>query len=161
MIALAPQQKGIGMAHKEFIKLMKENVMIVDHLANRLKCDFSKISDYSQKHIALLLRLHLGGRALLKDIAQREMVSTPNLCAVFRMLERDGLVSHSVDENDRRNTWYELTESGTTLAMAAFDALGNAIDELTASLSREDEAELSRCMKTMNSILSKLEVKNA
>lgn len=149
------------MAHKEFIKLMKENVMIVDHLANRLKCDFSKISDYSQKHIVLLLRLHLGGRALLKDIAQREMVSTPNLCAVFRILERDGLVAHTVDENDRRNTWYELTDAGTALALAAFDALGNAIDELTAPLSREDEAELSRCMKTMNGILSKLEVKNA
>lgn len=144
------------MAHKEFIKLMKENVMIVDHLANRLKCDFSKISNYSQKHIALLLRLHLGGRAMLKDIAQREMVSAPNLCAIFRILERDGLVAHSVDENDRRNTWYELTPAGTQLALNAFDALGNAIDELTSSLSHEDEVELSRCMKTMNSILSKL-----
>lgn len=149
------------MARKEFIQLMKDNIIIGDRLANRLKCDFSKISDYSTKQIMLLMRLYLGGRSLLKDIAMREVISTPNLCAAFRVLEGDGLVLHTVDENDRRNTWYEITDAGAEIAKQALDILGCAIENLTSSLSREDEAELTRCMRTMNSILSKLEVGNA
>lgn len=149
------------MARKEFVQLMKENVIIVDRLANRLKCDFSKISEYSAKHISILVRLYLGGRALLKDIAQREFVSVPNLCATFRNLEHDNLVLRTVDENDRRNTWYEITEAGAELAKKALTTLGDAVEELYRGLSRDDEDELVRCMKTMNNILKKLEVANA
>ncbi|MBO8424866.1 MAG: MarR family transcriptional regulator, partial [Proteobacteria bacterium] len=109
----------------------------------------------------ILVRLHIGGPALLKEIARREMVTTPNLCAAFRKLERDGLVSRKIDENDRRNTWYSVTDAGAKLAAQAMDVMRSAIDNLFANISRADEIALTNAMKTINNILAQMEITNA
>ena len=103
----------------------------------------------------------MGGPARLKDIARREMVTAPNLCAAFRKLERDGLVSRRVDEDDRRNTWYAVTQAGQQIAVQAVDAMRAAIEKLFADLSREDEVALTAALKTINGILNKMELTNA
>lgn len=149
------------MAHKEFVKLFESNILLFDKLADRLKRAPSVLSGFPRQQLSILVRLHLGGPALLKDIARREMVTTPNLCAAFRKLERDGLVLRRIDENDRRNTWYSVTERGEKIASQAMDAMRNAIDNLFAKISKADEAALTGAMKTINSILARMELTNA
>ena len=147
------------MPRKEFLRLMDENVMILDRLADRIRLDPVRISGYSRQLLIVLVRLHRGGRARLKDIARREGLSTPNLCAAFRRLERAGLVLRDVDESDRRNTWYAVTDAGAVLAERAVQAVRAAIDNLFADMRPDDEARITQALKTMNDILRKLELK--
>lgn len=149
------------MAHKEFVKLFESNILLFDKLADKLKREPSFLAGYPRQQLSILVRLHIGGPARLKDIARREMVTTPNLCAAFRKLERDGFVLRKIDEQDRRNTWYSVTKTGEQVAAQAMDAMRNAIDRLFSKLSREDESALTNAMKTINNILTRMEITNA
>lgn len=149
------------MARKEFIKLLESNILILDKLSDKLKKDPLVLSGYPRQQLSILVRLNMGGPARLKDIARREMVTAPNLCAAFRKLERDGLVSRRVDEDDRRNTWYAVTQAGQQIAVQAMDAMRAAIEKLFADLSREDEVALTAALKTINGILNKMELTDA
>lgn len=145
------------MPHKEFIKLMEENILLFDKMADRLKMDPTHLSGYPRQQMTVLVRLNLGGRARLKDIARREQVSAPNLCASFRKLERDGLVSRVIDENDRRNTWYAVTPAGVRLADKIMDNFRQGIDSMFSVLSRSDEEQLTAALKVVNTIFKKME----
>lgn len=151
--------KEYKMARKEFVRLMESNIWLLDKYADRLRTDQSHLSGFPRQQMSILVRLHQGGRALLKDIARREFVSAPNLCAVFRKLEADGLVLRTVDEHDRRNTWYSVTERGAKLACDAMETFRDGVEAMFSGLSREDETELTAALKTMNKVLSKMEAK--
>lgn len=145
------------MARKEFVRLMEENVSILDRLADRLRLEPGRLSGYPRNQMVVLVRLHMGGRARLKDIARREGVSAPNLCATFRKLEQDGLVLRVADENDRRNVYYSVTDAGRDLAARVMENFRLGIDKMFAGLSRRDEDALTGALKTINGILKKME----
>ena len=149
------------MARKEFVKLFESNILLFDKLSDKLKRSPDIFSGFPRQQLSILVRLHIGGPALLKDIARREMVTAPNLCAAFRKLERDGLVLRRIDESDRRNTWYSVTSAGEKIATQAIEAMRNAIDKLFSGISREDENALTGAMKTINNILTRMEITNA
>ncbi len=149
------------MARKEFIRLLESNILALDKLAERLRKEPLDAGIYPKNQMTVLVRLHMGGRARLKDIARRELVPTPNLCATFRKLERDGMVTRTIDENDRRNTWYECTATGAKLAEKALDGFRNALTRMFENITPEDEVSLTGALKIMNSILVKMELKNA
>ena len=148
------------MARKEFVRLMEENIWTLDKIADKLRLDRVDTTGYPRQLMSILVRLHNGGRARLKDIARREHVSAPNLCAVFRKLEADGLVLRTIDEDDRRNTWYCVSESGADLARVAMDLFRSGIERVFANVSREDEARLTQALRTMHEILKKVELGN-
>lgn len=144
------------MPRKDFVRLMEENVLLFNRLGDRLKIEPGVIADYSRQQLTALVRLHLGGRAKLKDIAKREVITTPNLCAMFRKLEKDGLVERAIDENDRRNTWYAITPTGESIANRVLEKFRDAIEVLFHDVSREDEERLTGAFKTINEILTKI-----
>ena len=145
------------MARKEFVRLMEENVLILDRLAGRLRLAPEHVSGYPRNQMRVLVRLMMAGRARIKDLVQREGLSAPNLCASFRKLERDGLVCRVTDESDRRNVWYSVTDTGRDLAMRAMDNFRTGIGQMFVSLSRADEDALTAALKTMNGILRNME----
>ena len=145
------------MARKEFVRLMEENVLILDRLADRLRLSPEHVSGYPRNQMRVLVRLWLGGRARLKDIARRECLSAPNLCASFRKLERDGLVLREADDTDRRNVWYSVTDTGRDLAMQVMENFRFGIDKMFSTLSRTEEANLTAALKTINGILKNME----
>ncbi len=147
------------MSRKDFVHLIEENMLILDRLSGQLKRTQSL--GFPRQQLMVLVRLHIGGPACLKDIAAREHVPTPNLCTTFRKLEANGLVQRTIDDKDRRNTWYAVTPVGEHIAMAAMEKLRAEIESLFAGMSAADERDLTAALKTMNSILSKMESKNA
>ncbi len=149
------------MARKEFINLLESNLFILDRLSDRLKKDSTILSGFPRQQLIILVRLHIGGAAKLKDIAHREMVTAPNLCAAFRKLERDGFVLRKIDEKDRRNTWYSVTSAGEKIAVQAMESMRSMIEKLFSTLSRSDEDALTKSLKTINQILTKMELANA
>ena len=144
------------MSRKEFVSLLENNIWMLDRLADKLRLDRVETTGYPRQMMSILVRLHQGGRARLKDIARREHVSAPNLCAAFRKLEQDGLVLRSVDESDRRNTWYCVTKSGEKLALQAMELFRNGVEQMFSSLSAADERRLSDAMRTLNDILKNM-----
>ncbi len=149
--------KEINMVRKEFVNLMEENVMLLDRLEDRLHINPAHISGYPRNQMVVLVRLYMGGRGRLKDIARREGVSTPNLCASFRKLERDGLIQRVMDENDRRNVWYSVTDSGRELSLRVLENFRSGIASMFSTLSSADERTMSGALKTINSILKNME----
>lgn len=145
------------MARKEFVRLLESNIIILDKLAGRLQHDSHHGTGVPRQQLMVLVRLHTGGRARLKDIARREELTAPNLCAAFRKLEREGLVSRTIDEDDRRNTWYDVTEKGAEIANIAIDTFRADIATMFSGISREDEAVMTTALKQINNILTKME----
>lgn len=148
------------MARKEFVRLMEENIWTLDKIADKLRLDRVETTGYPRQMMSILVRLHNGGRAKLKDIARREHVSAPNLCAAFRKLEADGLVVRTIDENDRRNTWYCVSDSGAELAVVAMNLFRAGVERVFANISREDEARLTEALRTMRDVIKKVELNN-
>ncbi len=147
------------MARKEFIRLMEENIVALDRMATGLQMDPDKVSNVPHQQLRVLVRLY-GMPARLKDIARREHMSTPNLCAIFRKLERDGLVARTIDESDRRNTWYRCTPDGDKIAVAALNNFRSAIEKLFSGISPADEQKLTGALKALQEVLKDMEKNN-
>ncbi len=62
--------------------------------------------------IALLSRLHRGGTATPKALADAERTQPQSLTRVFAALEEQGLVSRRDDPTDGRQVLLDITESG-------------------------------------------------
>ncbi|MCQ2599131.1 MAG: MarR family transcriptional regulator [Alphaproteobacteria bacterium] len=145
------------MSRKELVQLMESNIMILERLACRLQRSPRRNTGMPRQQMSVLMRLHINGRAKLKDIALREGVPTPNLCATFRKLEHGGLILRAVDETDRRNTWYQVTERGAELARQAMEYFMDEIGNMFKDLSADDECKMVESLKTINQILTKME----
>ena len=149
------------MTHNEVTQLMAENMRIMGRLSSRLTPLFEEVSKNSRQQMSVLVRLYLAGKIKLKDFANREVISTANLCAVFRKLEADKLVIRTMDTNDHRDTWYEVTKSGRALAEKLIDKFMKGVESLCKVLPEKDEDTLAETVKTMNGILKKMEALNA
>ncbi len=149
------------MARKEFVALLENNIWTLDRMADKVSFERVEKTGYPRQLMSILVRLHNGGRAKLKDIARREHVSAPNLCAAFRKLEHDGLVIRTTDDEDRRNTWYCVSPSGAELAIQAMDLFRVGIERLFANLTPADEKRLTDALRTMQEVLDNVELNNA
>ena len=149
------------MTHTEVTNLMAENMRIMGRLSSRLNPVFEEVSKNTRQQMSVLVRLYLAGKIKLKDFANREVISTANLCSVFKKLEQDKLVMRSMDKNDHRDTWYEVTKSGKALAEKLIDKFMVALESLCKVLPEEDEDALAETVRVMNGILKKMELLNA
>lgn len=149
------------MTHTEVTNLMAENMRIVGRLSSRLNPLFEEVSKNTRQQMSVLVRLYLAGKIKLKDFANREVISTANLCSVFRKLEQDKLVVRSIDENDHRDMWYEVTRAGKNLAEKLIDKFMIGLEKLCKVLPEEDEDALAETVRVMNRILKKMELLNA
>ena len=149
------------MTHAEVTELMAENMRIMGRFSSRLQPVWGVASKQSRQQMFILMRLYLAGKIKLKDFAAREFISTANLCSVFRKLEADKLVIRTIDENDHRDMWYEVTKSGRALAEKLIDKFMQGLEGLCKVLPEEDEDKLAETVKTMNGILKKMEALNA
>ena len=153
--------QGGVMVRKELVNLMEKNILLFSKLSERINRGDVNFEPYSRQQAQFLVRLYLGGRVRLKDLAAREFLPAPNFCAAFRKMERDGLVQRDVDEQDRRNTWYSVTDQGAKLASRYIDMFHNAISVIFKDIEKNDEEELIQAFKTVNNVLMKIGAKNA
>ena len=149
------------MTHAEVTELMAENMRIMGRFSSRLQPVWGVASKQSRQQMFVLVRLYLAGKIKLKDFAAREFISTANLCSVFRKLEADKLVIRTIDKNDHRDMWYEVTKSGRALAEKLIDKLMQGLEGLCKVLPEEDEDKLAETVNNMNGILKRMEALNA
>ena len=91
--------------------------------------------------------LHLGPMSL-GQLCQKILRSGSNLTTIVDNLERDGLVTRSRDESDRRVQIADLTDKGRDLISRAFPAHVSRVTALMGELTPEEQGELGRiCRK--------------
>ena len=144
------------MPRRQLVSLLEQNILVLHWIGDRMKARASATDAYSVHQLQILMRLFIGGRARLKDIAKREMMPTSNLCNCFKRLETDGLVSREVDKNDRRNTLYSVTKKGENLANRTMEKFRDNVNELFVNIDKEDEVRFVNALKTTNEILNKV-----
>ena len=149
-----------AMPRKEFVNLIEQNIMILDWLAGRLEHRDAEhavfVQEATRQQLKILVRLYVGGKARLKDIAARELVPASNLCSAFRRMEQEGLVQREIDESDRRNTWYSVSPAGAQAAKEALDQFRESIAKLFSGISRQEEAELTEALRKLNESLTRI-----
>lgn len=149
------------MTRNEVASLMADNMRMMGRLSSKLQPVFEGTTKASRQQMSVLVRLYLSGKIKLKDFAEREVISTANLCGIFRKLESEKLVARSIDENDHRDMWYEVTKSGKIMAEKILDKFLTALESLFNALPEQDANTLAETIKTTNAILKKMEVCNA
>ncbi|MDR2098718.1 MAG: MarR family transcriptional regulator [Rickettsiales bacterium] len=141
------------MENRELVGQFEKNIRIMHALADRL--DKSGKERYSQHEMGVLMKLHLNGRARLKDIAERFGVSSSALCLTFGKMEKAGLILREVDSKDKRNTYYSLTRTGTATAKRMIEKFRDKLAKIFEPLSKGDEAKMLAALKTINDVLEK------
>lgn len=149
------------MSRKELVNLFEKNVLLFAKLSERINRDFIDFGEYSKVQVQLLVHLYFAGRVRLKDLAAREFMSAPNLCAVLKKMESKGLVQREEDTQDHRNMWYCVTEFGKHTAMHFTEMLHRAIDTVFKDINKNDEAELIGALKTIHNIFMNMEAQHA
>lgn len=132
----------------EFEKQLQNGHRLRDRMDKNV--DFKS---FSKQQIMAMLDLKFMGKSKLKDVAEKSGISSQYLCIMFNNLEKEGLVAREIDDNDRRNTYYSITESG-------IKKLDDKIDEIKASLANllddmddRDVEEFGKALRTMNKIM--------
>jgi DNA-binding MarR family transcriptional regulator len=101
----------------------------------------------------LLGALHCGGPQIMSSISEELGVTRRNVTALVDALEDERLVRRLPHPTDRRATVIELTDEGAKTTHAMYDAHREAVSELFAGLSEQDQRELIRLLDTLRDTL--------
>ncbi len=101
----------------------------------------------------LLGALHCHGPQIMTSISDGLGVTRRNVTALVDALEEEGLVRRRPHPTDRRATVIELTPEGERTTDAMYDEHREAVAELFAELSEEDQRELIRLLGLLRGAL--------
>lgn len=139
------------MDRKAIIEVFEKTHTIMHKLAEEMKVD----EKYSHVKSRTLLWLDRNGKKKLKDIAAQTGMSTSSLCVMFNEMEKESLVLREIDKNDRRNTYYSLSENGKIAAAEIEGEIKEAIVKIFEPLSESEMADIIKSFGTINKILEK------
>jgi MarR family transcriptional regulator, organic hydroperoxide resistance regulator len=105
----------------------------------------------SEERIRCLAAMRYLGKSRLKSLAAYDGLSTPAQCLMLNQLVQDGLAVRSEDPEDRRNVFYELTQTGLALLDSE---LARRTDLLCRRLSRLRGTEKVSFAKAVEKVLS-------
>ena len=92
---------------------------------------------------------HCGGQGVrVSDIVRCRKIPAPAVSRSLRTLEQKGYIIRSVDRQDRRNTYVELTEAGTKVFKETEAIMNDFADAVFGQMGDEN-------MKKLNAILRK------
>lgn len=95
------------------------------------------------------------GPLRLGDLANRERVTAPTMSRVVTILEQAELVQREPDPGDGRATLLSATPAGRECVVGAASAKVQAISEALAVLSGEEQGQIVRWLRTLESAVLK------
>ncbi len=107
----------------------------------------------SRQKLSTLISLRLAGKSKLKDIAEDTGSSPQSLCIMFNNLEKEGLIKREIDSNDRRNTYYSVSEKGDKMLKIVMVSVKKAILKVLDGMNDKDVEEFGKALKTINKIV--------
>ena len=111
--------------------------------------------DVDRAGAAVLYKLFVEGEnARLTELADRLGIDPPAVTRKVQQLEREGLVSRSVDPSDARASRLRLTARGRSCIERLLRARENWLSEVLGSWSESDREEFSRLLQLFVSTVS-------
>lgn len=89
------------------------------------------------------------GNITISELAKKTRVLSSAISRTLKRLEEKGYVERTVNKNDRRNTYVEITDRGREVAQEVREIMR---DYGEAVLSKFDEEELSMLISYLNNI---------
>ena len=137
---------------KELIKFM---ITMKKQTREYLNLNFTlKLTE--QQFVTLFI-LKKNKKITLKKLSTYICVSTSSLCIMLTRMMEEELVYREIDERDRRNTFYSLTEKGINLIDKEIKGKVDNIEEKIMNLSLEQKEKLYEAMKDIEEIIDILE----
>ncbi len=101
--------------------------------------------------VAVLRVLYLSpaGRLSQNEISNQTQVTPANVSYVVEGLEKDGLVTRTPHETDRRSTWAQLTPEGQRVFSELAPAMTAHLSSLGAGFSEEEKRLFSSLLQRM------------
>ncbi|ACO85258.1 MarR family winged helix-turn-helix transcriptional regulator [Clostridium botulinum] len=137
---------------KELIKFMitmKKQIKECLNLNSTLKL--------TEQQFVTLFILKKNKKITLKKLSTYICVSTSSLCIMLTRMMEEELVYREVDERDRRNTFYSLTEKGVNLIDKEIEGKVDNIEEKIMNLSLSQKEKLYEAIKNIEEIIDILE----
>ncbi len=137
---------------KELIKFMitmKKQIKKYLNLNSTLKL--------TEQQFVTLFILKKNKKITLKKLSTYICVSTSSLCIMLTRMVEEELVYREVDERDRRNTFYSLTEKGINLIDEEIEGKVDNIEEKIMNLSLSQKEKLYEAIKNIEEIIDILE----
>ncbi|MDR2789406.1 MAG: MarR family winged helix-turn-helix transcriptional regulator [Campylobacteraceae bacterium] len=134
---------------KTAAEALEQANVIIHQITGKIIAKYDKqySRQYPIHHIQALIWLKNKGKRRLKDIAVQTGISSSSLCVMFNDMEKNDLVLREIDKNDRRNTYYSLSENG----MVQIDRIMRQFKEVTMeALKPLNEDEISDMVKSLN-----------
>jgi DNA-binding MarR family transcriptional regulator len=122
-------------------------------LTNKLVVEYYE--KYSHHQVMAMLWLKTNGKNRLKDIAAQTKMSASSLCVMFNELEKDALILREIDKNDRRNTYYSLSEKGEIAADETMRQFREAMLKIFEPLNEDEIKKVADSFNTISEILEK------
>ncbi len=120
---------------------------------------FSKQSGLSMPQMNTLLRLNYKGSCGVSDLGDHLGVTDAAASQMIDRLVQQGLVARSEDAADRRAKRIELTDKGRQLVQESIRARQGWMEQLTTTLSEEEQASISEALRALTSAARSLERK--
>lgn len=125
--------------------------LVVTRLARRLR--FQLPGELSPSQLATLASVERLGPATLGDLTAAERVKPPTMTRIVACLEEQGLVSRTVDANDRRVARVEATDEGRRFLAHSRDHKDAYLAGQLRHLDPDDRAALERAAAVLERIL--------
>lgn len=95
---------------------------------------------------------HLGDMKIC-ELIEKTLSTSGNMTVVIRNLEKEGLITRHVNEDDRRAFVIGLTEAGRTLIKPVFEQHLFLLEDVFGRLTQEEKDALLSLLKKMNGIV--------
>jgi len=129
-----------------WLRLLSCSMIVEKRLRGRLNTEFE--STLPRFDVLAALERHAAGLRL-SELSDSLMVSNGNVTGVVARLIEDGLVTRTVDQEDRRSATVRLTRKGQESFLKMAAAHEQWMDEMFADLSSGQINELTRLLTTL------------
>ncbi|EPY2272160.1 MarR family transcriptional regulator [Clostridium sporogenes] len=141
------------------IRLSKEFIEFMITMKKQIKeyLNSNSTLKLTEQQFVTLFILKKNKKITLKKLSTYICVSTSSLCIMLTRMMEEELVYREVDERDRRNTFYSLTEKGINLIDKELEGKVNNIEEKIMNLSLGQKEKLHEAIKDIEEIIDILE----
>lgn len=132
----------------EDVSLATALVSLSHHVLQLFAC-VGRTYKLSQQQVELICAVIVRGRVGMSELGKILHLEKSNLSNLVDRLEQRGLAVRVRDPQDRRMTWVELTQEGTTVAMQTHREVTEQLDKLINHLPAADQRHLTAVVEGM------------
>ncbi len=127
------------------------------HRSMRGWTHFAKSTGLTMPQFSILMQLHHKGSCGMSEISERFDITNAAASQLVDKLVQSGLVERAEDPSDRRAKTLNLTDKGTSLVAQGMTERHRWMEDVTKSLSTEDQKKIIEALDILTEAARKVE----